>query len=102
MSTKLHITQQYVYKTANNIHVNKTCLKKAKKCTRIALQHKSNYNTHKGSITEPNQPKGNTMFEFEKQYKNYEQAVGRVIEMYEFWFNAMTSAAKTYLTPKTK
>jgi hypothetical protein len=42
------------------------------------------------------------MFEFEKQYKNYEQAVGRVIEMYEFWFNSMTSAAKTYLTPKTK
>ena len=38
MSTKLHITQQYVYKTANNIHVNKTRLKKAKKCIRVAVQ----------------------------------------------------------------
>jgi hypothetical protein len=38
MSTKPHITQQYVYKTANNIHVYKTCLKKAKKCTHVAAQ----------------------------------------------------------------
>ena len=38
MSTKLHITQQYVYKTANNIHVYKTCLKKAKKYTHVAAQ----------------------------------------------------------------
>jgi hypothetical protein len=38
MSTKLHITQQYVYKTANNRHVYKTCLKKAKKYTRVAPQ----------------------------------------------------------------
>jgi hypothetical protein len=44
MSTKLHIAQQYVNKTANNIHVYKTCLKKAKKCTRVALQQNVSYN----------------------------------------------------------
>jgi hypothetical protein len=43
-----------------------------------------------------------TMFEFEKQYKSYEQTVDRVIQAYEFWFNSILSTAKTYLTPKTK
>ena len=38
--------------------------------------------------------------EFEKQYKNYEQAVERVIQVTEFWFNSILSTAKTYLKQK--
>ena len=34
------------------------------------------------------------MFEFEKQYKNYEQAVERVIQTYEFWINSVISTTK--------
>jgi hypothetical protein len=40
--------------------------------------------------------------EFEKQYKNYEQAVERIIQAYEFWFHSIISTAKTYLAQKTK
>jgi hypothetical protein len=40
--------------------------------------------------------------EFEKQYKNYEQAVERVVQAYEFWFHSIISTAKTYLSQKTK
>jgi len=41
-------------------------------------------------------------FEFEKQYKNYQQAVEHVIQAYEFWFHSIISTAKTYLAQKTK
>lgn len=40
--------------------------------------------------------------EFEKQYKNYEQAVERVVQAYEFWFHSIISTAKTYLSQKAK
>ena len=40
--------------------------------------------------------------DFEKQYKNYEQAVERVIQAYEFWFHCIISTAKTYLAQKSK
>lgn len=39
-------------------------------------------------------------FEFEKQYKNYEQAIERVIQSYEFWFHSIISTAKMYLKTK--
>ena len=39
---------------------------------------------------------------FEEQYKNYEQAVERVVQSYEFWFHSIISTAKTYFTQLTK
>jgi len=42
------------------------------------------------------------MFEFEKHYKDYQQAVERVVQAYEFWFHSIISTAKTYLNQKTK
>jgi hypothetical protein len=38
--------------------------------------------------------------EFEKQYKNYEEAVERVVQAYEFWFHSIISTAKTFLASK--
>ena len=99
MSTKLHITQQYVYKTANNIHVYKTCLKKAKKCTYAAphqlcdILHKR---FQKGTST--NQ-KENTMFDFQKQYKDaMQQAEKTAHQVNEFWFNAIKEFFNTVKT----
>jgi hypothetical protein len=37
------------------------------------------------------------MFEIEKQYKNYEQAVERVLETYEYWMQSSLSAVKDFL-----
>jgi len=43
------------------------------------------------------------MFEFEKQYENYEQAVERVVQAYEFWVNAVLSTTKEFFkVAKTK
>ena len=43
------------------------------------------------------------MFDFEKQYKNYEQAVARVLETYEFWMQSSLSAVKAmFNTAKAK
>jgi len=36
------------------------------------------------------------MFEFEKHYKNYEQAVERVVQTYEFWLQAVLSSTKEF------
>jgi len=47
--------------------------------------------------------KEKTMFDFEKQYKNYEQVIDRIKEANEFWFNAVLSTAKDFLkVVKTK
>jgi hypothetical protein len=42
------------------------------------------------------------MFDFESQYKKYEQAVERVMQAYEFWYHSIVSTAKTYFEQKTK
>jgi hypothetical protein len=43
------------------------------------------------------------MFEFEKQYKNYEQAVSRVLETYEYWVQLSLSTIKDMVkTAKAK
>jgi hypothetical protein len=43
------------------------------------------------------------MFEFEKQYKNYEQAVSRVLETYEYWVQLSLSTIKdAFKTVKSK
>jgi hypothetical protein len=42
------------------------------------------------------------MFKFEEQYKSYEQAVERVIQVTEFWFHSIISTAKTFLTTTKK
>jgi hypothetical protein len=34
------------------------------------------------------------MFSFEKQYKNYEQAIDRLKEVNEFWVNAIIASLK--------
>ena len=94
MSTKLHITQQYVYKTANNIHVYKTCLKKAKKYTHVAAQQLCgilHIKTHKRVV---NPLKDTYMFKFEEQYKKFEEVLDRTQAMYDFWTKAVFTAAK--------
>ena len=41
--------------------------------------------------------------DFEKQYKNYEQAVERLKDINEFWFNSVLSATKEFFkATKTK
>ena len=43
------------------------------------------------------------MFDFEKQYKNYEQAIERIKEVNEFWINSILSASKEFFKAvKTK
>lgn len=36
------------------------------------------------------------MFKVEDQYKSYEQAVERVIQVTEFWFHSIISTAKSF------
>jgi hypothetical protein len=36
------------------------------------------------------------MFDFEKQYKNYEQVLERIKEVNEFWINSVLSATKEF------
>ena len=100
MSTKLHITQQYVYKTANNIHVNKTRLKKAKKCIRVAAQQLCDIlhiKTHKRVV---NPLKDTYMFTFDEQYKKFEQVLNRTQEAYDFWVSCVLSTAKEFFKVK--
>ena len=97
MSTKLHITQQYVYKTANNIHVYKTCLKKAKKCARVAPQQLCDI-LHK-RFQNGTQLKEKTMFDFTKQTKQFEELSKRIQEVNEFWY---TIVKDFFNTAKTK
>jgi hypothetical protein len=40
--------------------------------------------------------KEKTMFKIEDQYKSYEQAVERVIQITEFWFHSIISTAKSF------
>ena len=100
MSTKLHITQQYVYKTANNIHVYKTCLKKAKKYTHVAAQQLCgilHIKTHKRVV---NPLKDTYMFTFDEQYKKFEQVLNRTQEAYDFWVSCVLSTAKEFFKVK--
>jgi hypothetical protein len=40
------------------------------------------------------------MFDFEKQYKNYEQVIDRIKEVNEFWINAVLSSIKEFYKVK--
>jgi len=55
----------------------------------------------------PNQPKGNNMFDFEKQYKDalekFEVITKQTKESYEFWYNCVLDTWKDlYANKKTK
>ena len=55
----------------------------------------------------PNQPTGNTMFDFEKQYKDalekFEVITKQTKESYEFWYNCVLDTWKDlYANKKTK
>lgn len=40
------------------------------------------------------------MFDFEKEYKKYEEFVDRTKEAYEFWYNCVVSTWKDFYSKK--
>jgi hypothetical protein len=80
-------------KFTNNIHVYKTCLKKAKKCTYVALHQLCDI------LHIINHLKENTMFDFTKQTKQFEELSKRIQEVNEFWY---TIVKEFFNTAKTK
>ena len=55
---------------------------------------------HKSSQKEPNQLKGNIMFDFTKQTKQYEELAERLKEVNEFWINSVLSSFKSFYSVK--
>lgn len=46
------------------------------------------------------QSKGNIMFEFEKQYKQFEELAERIKQVNEFWVNSVISSLKQLVKTK--
>jgi len=46
--------------------------------------------------------KGNIMFDFTKQTKQFEELAKRIQEVNEFWINSILSASKEFFNTKAK
>ena len=46
--------------------------------------------------------KGNTMFDFTKQTKQFEELAKRIQEVNEFWINSVLTSTKEFFNTKTK
>ena len=69
--------------------MHETLIKRFLKYTYVAPQQNVSYNIQ---IINPHQE--NTMFEFEKQYKQFEELQDRIKEVNEFWVQSTLSAIK--------